>query len=246
MYVWAHAVNQGSGFIAKYMTFVNSAGPQKHQAVAFRNQGDMSGIFDCSFVGYQDTLYAQTNRQFYRNCDISGTVDFIFGVSTTLIQNSRIIVRRPMDNQFNTVTADGRVQKNMPTGTVIQNCDIVPERALFPVRFKIKSYLGRPWKQYARTVVMESRIADFIQPEGWAPWAGNMYLNTLYYAEYNNAGPGANVAKRVRWSGYKGALSKNEAAQFTAGSFLKGGITSRVEDWMKPLHVPFDIGFTKA
>ncbi|KAK4273320.1 hypothetical protein QN277_021746 [Acacia crassicarpa] len=239
-------VNMANGFIAKYMTFVNTAGPEKHQAVAFRNQGDMSACFDCSFVGYQDTLYAQTNRQLYRNCDISGTVDFIFGVSTTLIQSSRIIVRKPMDNQFNTVTADGRIQKNLPTGTVIQNCDIVPENALFPVRFKIRSYLGRPWKQYARTVVMESRIGDFIQPEGWTPWAGNAYLNTLYYAEYNNEGPGANVARRVRWPGYKGLISRNEAAQFTAGIFLKGGPTSRAEDWMKPLHVPFDIGLTKA
>ncbi|XP_028792007.1 pectinesterase-like [Neltuma alba] len=238
-------VNTANGFIGKYMTFMNTAGPEKHQAVAFRNQGDMSAMFDCSFVGFQDTLYAQSNRQFYRNCDISGTVDFIFGMSTTLIQSSRIIVRKPMDNQFNTVTADGTSEKNAPTGTVIQNCDIAPESALFPVRFKIRSYLGRPWKQYARTVVMESRIADFIQADGWTPWSGSIYLNTLYYAEYNNEGPGANVAKRVKWPGYKGLISKAEATQFTAGQFLRGGPTSRAEDWMKPLHVPFDIGFTK-
>lgn len=238
-------MNLADGFLAKYMTFVNTAGPGKHQAVAFRNQGDMSALFDCSFVGYQDTLYAQTNRQLYRNCDISGTVDFIFGVSTTLIQSSRIIVRKPMDNQFNTVTADGRNKANLPTGTVIQNCDIVPENTLFPARFKIRSYLGRPWKKFARTVVMESRIADFIQPDGWTPWSGNAYLSTLYYAEYNNEGPGANVAKRVKWPGYKGLISKAEAAQFTTGQFLKGGTTSRAEDWLKPLHVPFDIGFTK-
>ncbi|MCH4805154.1 pectinesterase family protein, partial [Pasteurella multocida] len=94
--------NLAPGFIAKYMGFENSAGPEKHQAVALRNQGDQSAFFDCNIHGYQDSLYVQTNRQFYRNCEISGTVDFIFGVSTTLIQNSKIVVRKPLANQFNT------------------------------------------------------------------------------------------------------------------------------------------------
>ncbi|XP_028791427.1 pectinesterase-like [Neltuma alba] len=237
--------NTANGFIAKYMSFVNSAGPEKHQAVALRNQGDMSAFFDCAIVGNQDTLYAQTNRQFYKNCDISGTIDFIFGVSPTLIQSSRIILRKPLDNQFNTVTADGTAQKNMPTGIVIQNCDIVPEPALFPLRFQLKSYLGRPWKAYSKTVVMESRIGDVIHPDGWIPWEGSMYLDTLYYAEYNNEGPGANVQGRVKWPGYKGLISKNEALQFTAGQFLQGGPTSNTAVWLKALHVPYDIGLTK-
>jgi len=237
--------NLAPGFIAKYMGFENSAGPEKHQAVALRNQGDQSAFFDCNIHGYQDSLYVQTNRQFYRNCEISGTVDFIFGVSTTLIQNSKIVVRKPLAKQFNTVTADGRSQKNMPTGIVLQNCQIVPELALFPERFAIKTYLGRPWKAFSMTVVMESTLGDFIQPEGWIPWEGNMYLDTLYYAEFANTGPGADVSKRISWKGYHGLLSKNEAALFTVGQFLKGGTTSRSEDWMKPLHVPFDIGFVR-
>lgn len=238
--------NTANGFIAKKISFVNSAGAEKHQAVALRNQGDMSAFFNCAILGNQDTLYAQTNRQFYKNCDISGTIDFIFGVSPTLIQSSRIILRKPLDNQFNTVTADGTPQKNMPTGIVIQNCDIVPEPALFPVRFQLKSYLGRPWKAYSKTVIMESRIGDVIHPDGWIPWEGNLYLNTLYYAEYNNEGPGANLQARIKWPGYKGQISKAEAQQFTAAQFLRGGPESDSAVWLKALHVPYDIGFTKA
>ncbi|PNX58094.1 pectinesterase, partial [Trifolium pratense] len=146
--------NTATGFIAKAMTFENTAGPDGHQAVALRNQGDMAAFVGCHILGYQDTLYTQTNRQFYRNCVISGTVDFIFGTSPTLIQHSVIIVRKPNNNQFNTITADGSADsKSINTGIVIQDCQIVPEAALFPVRFQIKSYLGRPWKAYARTVV---------------------------------------------------------------------------------------------
>ncbi|KAL2345528.1 hypothetical protein Fmac_006813 [Flemingia macrophylla] len=237
--------NTAPGFIAKAMTFENTAGAEGHQAVAFRNQGDMSAIVGCHILGYQDTLYAQTNRQFYRNCVISGTVDFIFGVSTTLIQHSVIIVRKPMDNQLNTITADGTAEKNMATGIVIQDCNIVPEQALFPVRFQIKSYLGRPWKQYSRTIVMESNIGDFIHPEGWCPWAGEHFEDTCYYAEYNNEGPGANVAGRIKWKGYHGAISRDEASQFTAEKFLQAGANGGT-DWLKALHVPHSLSFAKA
>ncbi|KAK7337584.1 hypothetical protein VNO77_18166 [Canavalia gladiata] len=237
--------NTADGFIAKAMTFENTAGPDGHQAVALRNQGDTSAFVGCHILGYQDTLYAQTNRQFYRNCVISGTIDFIFGTSATLIQHSLIICRKPNDNQFNTITADGTAEKNMATGIVIQDCNIVPEQALFPVRFQIKSYLGRPWKQYSKTVVMESTLGDFIHPEGWFPWAGSQFLDTLYYAEYNNAGPGANVDGRVKWKGYRGLISKEEAAQFTAAQFLKAGPEAGT-NWLKALHVPHSIGFVKA
>ncbi|KAI4301582.1 hypothetical protein L6164_034845 [Bauhinia variegata] len=235
----------GNGFIAKSIGFENTAGWAGHQAVALRVQSDMSAFFDCAIHGYQDSLYLQSDRQFYRNCEISGTVDFIFGTSTSLIQNSKIIVRRPGPKQFNTVTADGSTQKTMISGIVIQNCEIVPENELFPVRFQVRSYLGRPWKAYSRTVIMESTIGDFIQPDGWAPWSGNSYLNTLYYAEYNNRGPGAALDRRVRWKGYRGAISRAEANQFTADVFLKGGATGS-SDWLRVTGIPYQLSFTTA
>ncbi|KAJ1425606.1 Pectinesterase, catalytic [Sesbania bispinosa] len=238
--------NTAPGFIAKSIAFENTAGASKHQAVAFRNQGDMSAMFDCAFHAYQDTLYVHANRQFYRNCEISGTIDFIFGASATLIQNSKIIVRKPGDSQFNTVTADGTKQKNMATGIVLQNCEIVPEQELFPDRFQVKSYLGRPWKQYARTVVMESNIGDFIQPEGWHVWEGEQFLDTLYYAEYANVGPGADVKGRVKWKGYHPNINKDEAAQFTASQFLRGGPSGKAEDWLQATGIPFNAGFIKG
>lgn len=215
------------------MGFDNSAGPDGHQAVALRVQSDMSAFFNCRMNGYQDTLYVQANRQFYRNCVIAGTIDFIFGDSTTVIQNSLIIVRKPNDNQQNTVTAHGKKLERETTGLVIHNCKIIPEQKLFAQRFKIPTYLGRPWKMYSKTIVMESTLADFIQPAGWMPWAGDFALDTLYYAEYANRGPGADTRKRVTWKGYKVALSRNDALQFTVISFIQG------HRWLKPLNVPY-------
>ncbi|MBA0802288.1 hypothetical protein Gohar_012599 [Gossypium harknessii] len=226
----------GNGFIAKSMGFQNTAGPEKHQAVALRIQSDKSAFFNCRIDAYQDTLYNQANHQLFRNCVISGTIDFIFGDSPTVIQNSLIIVRRPMDNQFNIVTAQGKDFIDENTGTVIQNCKIVPEQKLFNDRFKIATYLGRPWKKFSTTIIMESILGDFIKPEGWILFEGHDKVNyeeTLYYAEYNNRGPGANLNARVNWKGYH-KIDRVTAMQFTIQSFLLSK-----ENWLPLIGVPF-------
>jgi len=214
----------GKGFICKGMGFMNTAGPEGHQAVAVRSQSDMSAFFNCRLNGYQDTLYTHSYNQFFSNCLISGTIDFIFGHAAVILQNCRIVVRKPMANQFNTVTADGREQQDQPTGTIIHGGVITAEAALEPEKFNFKSYLGRPWKKHARTVVMETKIGDVIRPEGWTIWQGESFHQTCYYAEYNNAGPGANTANRATWA--KKSIDRNEAMQYTVGTFLKGA------DWV--------------
>ncbi|XP_020577108.1 pectinesterase-like [Phalaenopsis equestris] len=212
---------EAPGFIARSMGFSNTAGPEGHQAVALRLDADAAVIYNCRIDGFQDSFYSQTGRHFVRNSVISGTIDFIFGDSQIVIQNSLIILRHPMDHQQNTVTAHGRDTDNELTGLVIQNCRIVPDRRLFPDRFMIRSFLGRPWKRFSTTVVMESTIGDLIRPEGWMAWKGDYALDTLYYAEYNNRGPGAPTNGRVRWRGYH-VIKRREALRWTAGALLAG------------------------
>ncbi|CAL9027561.1 unnamed protein product, partial [Prunus brigantina] len=156
----------GEGFVAKSMGFRNTAGPEKHQAVAARVQADRAIFLNCRFEGYQDTLYAQTHRQFYKSCVISGTVDFIFGDAAAIFQNCLIYVRKPMENQQNIVTAQGRADKQETTGIVLQDCKIMPDKDLEPVKSQFKTYLGRPWKEFSRTIVMDSTIEDLIHPDG--------------------------------------------------------------------------------
>ncbi|MED6206383.1 hypothetical protein PIB30_026199 [Stylosanthes scabra] len=224
----------GNGFLGKAMGYRNTAGAEKHQAVAARVQADRAIFVNCRFEGFQDTLYAQTHRQFYRSCVISGTVDFIFGDATAIFQNCIMAIRKPMDNQQNIVTANGRFDQKETTGFVLQKCEIKADDRLPPEPDKIKSYLGRPWKEYSRTIVMESDIGDLISPDGWMPWDGDFALNTLYYGEFNNTGPGGSTNARVNWLGHK-ILSKDEASKFTAGTFLEGA-------WISGRGVPAQLG----
>ncbi|MFS7969390.1 putative pectinesterase [Helianthus anomalus] len=117
-------------------------------------------------AGYEETLYVQTHCQFYRGCDILGTVDFIFGDAAVVFQTCEVIVRKPMDNKQNTITTQSRVDKHETTGIVLQKCKISADDTLKPVKKKIEGYLGRPGKEYSRTIVMESEISDIIHPAG--------------------------------------------------------------------------------
>ncbi|GMI92632.1 hypothetical protein HRI_002932500 [Hibiscus trionum] len=209
------------GFMAKSMGFRNTAGPSKHQAVAARVSGDRAVFLNCRFEGFQDTLYAQTHRQFYRSCVITGTIDFIFGDAAAVFQNCLIYVRQPNPNQKNIVTAQGRKDKYETTGFVLQNCKILPDEPFKPAANRFKSYLGRPWKQYSRTIIMESQIEGFIEPAGWLEWEGDFALNTLFYGEFNNTGPGARTDRRVKWAGRRD-INREEAKRYTVGTFLKG------------------------
>ncbi|QHO15540.1 Pectinesterase [Arachis hypogaea] len=224
------------GFIARDLTIENSAGPQKHQAVALLSSSDHSVFYRCSFRGYQDTLYVLSQRQFYRDCDIYGTIDFIFGDAVALFQNCNIFLRKPMSKQQNAVTAQGRTDPNENTGIVIHNCRIMAASDLKPVQGSVKCFLGRPWQKYSRTVVVKSSLDGLIQPAGWMPWAGSFALNTLYYGEYMNIGAGANTAGRVKWPGFHVITNPTEALKFTVANFLDGG------SWIPGTGVPFETG----
>ncbi|KAK9733739.1 hypothetical protein RND81_04G088800 [Saponaria officinalis] len=225
----------GTGFVGINITIQNTAGAIKHQAVALRNGADLSTFYSCSFEAYQDTLYVHSLRQFYRECDIYGTVDFIFGNANAVFQNCNLYPRLPMIGQFNAITAQGRTDRDQNTGISIQNCTIRAADDLASSNMSIKTYLGRPWKQYSRTVYMDSFISDVVDPSGWRDWNGTFALDTLYYGEFNNNGPGSNTDRRVNWAGYH-IMNGTDAANFTVANFLFGDI------WLPQTGVPFFTG----
>eukprot|EP00256_Glycine_max_P031963 XP_006576427.1 pectinesterase 2 [Glycine max] len=223
----------GDGFIAQDITFRNTAGAANHQAVAFRSGSDLSVFYRCSFEGFQDTLYVHSERQFYRECDIYGTVDFIFGNAAAVLQNCNIYARTPPQRTI-TVTAQGRTDPNQNTGIIIHNSKVTGASGFNPS--SVKSYLGRPWQKYSRTVFMKTYLDSLINPAGWMEWDGNFALDTLYYAEYANTGPGSNTANRVTWKGYHVLTSASEASPFTVGNFIAGS------NWIPSSGVPFTSG----
>jgi len=223
----------GNGFLMRGIGVENTAGAKNHQAVALRVQSDMSAFYECQFDGYQDTLYTHTSRQYYRDCVITGTIDFIFGNAQVVFQNCLIQVRKCMDNQQNIVTAQGRKERRSAGGTVIHNCTVEPHPEFEKSAGKLRTFLGRPWKEHSRTLYIQSELGGFIDPQGWLPWLGDFGLNTCYYAEVENHGPGADMSKRVKWRGVKNVTYQHALQKYTVESFIQG------QHWLPQLGVPF-------
>ncbi|KAG7557887.1 Pectin lyase fold/virulence factor [Arabidopsis suecica] len=228
---------KGKGFIAKDISFVNFAGLAKEQAVALRSGSDHSAFYRCEFDGYQDTLYVHSAKQFYRECDIYGTIDFIFGNAAVVFQNCSLYARRPNPKQKIAFTAQSRNQSDQPTGISIIHSRILAAPDLIPVKENFTAYLGRPWRKYSRTVIIKSFIDDLIHPAGWLEWRNDFALETLYYGEYMNEGPGANMTNRVTWPGFRRIENETEATQFTVGPFIDGST------WLNSTGIPFSLGF---
>lgn len=229
------AALQGAGHTFKNIGFENSAGAAKHQAVAIVIDGDRTSFFNCRFDGYQDTLYSHSNRQFYRDCTITGTIDFIFGDAKALYQNCLILIRQPLENQQCIVAASGKLDDHSVTGLVFQNCTITADQSYVPVKAQFKSYLGRPWKEYAKTIYMQCFIDNIIQPDGWLPWEGSWALDTCYYAEFSNRGPGSDTSRRVTWRGIK-HLSPAQALEYSGQKFFVR------DDWLLGAGIPYTSG----
>jgi len=182
------------------ITFENSAGEGKDiaQAVAVFTDGDFLFFNRCRFIGNQDTLYTYgrygkdggIKRNYYKDCYIEGTTDFIFGPSICYFEGCTLHSKK---NSYVTAASTLKGQKY---GYVFRNCTLTAAPGVD------KCYLGRPWGAYARTVFIECELGSHIVADGWHDWEKEGKPNTKknsYYAEYGNTGPGA-AGPRVKWS----------------------------------------------
>lgn len=218
--------------MAQHLTFENSAGPHNGQAVAVLDQADHTAYYKCRFMGFQDTLYVKGHRQFFKECEVYGSVDFIFGSGLVLFQDTNIYAR--LQSVDVTVTAQSKERSMSSSGFSFQNCTVMVSPEIKANKSNVKIYLGRPWKQYSSVVFMESFLDDVVDPKGWMIWEG-VPVNNLFYAEFNNRGPGADVANRVNWPGFH-VIDKKSAKKFTIEYFINGTY------WLPETGVPFRLG----
>jgi pectin methylesterase-like acyl-CoA thioesterase len=215
----------GDDFRAESLTIENNFSrtrPLEHegsQAVALKVMSDRAVFRNVRFLGYQDTLYANSKRcdtdkgpcvparQYFVDCYIEGNVDFIFGDALAYFENCEI---HALANSTIMLTAQSRHYAEERSGYVFDHCRLTAEPGAKRV------YLGRPWRAYSTVVYLDTWMGPEIEPAGWHEWEhdGNPSLPTSFYAEYRSTGPGANSARRQ--------LTADEAAKFTRKAFLAG------------------------
>ncbi len=219
------------------LTFENSSGSGRiaGQALALYVDGDRIFFENCRFLGHQDTLFTgplppsaiQKNgflgpkehaeringRHYYKSCTICGDVDFIFGSATAYFEHCEIysfIDPDPSGNNRGYITA-ASTPEGQTYGYVFFQCHFTSNCPPHSV------YLGRPWRNYAKTVLLECRLEEHIKEEGWHDWDKAEAHTQTFYAEYHSSGPGAAPEKRVSWSHQ---LTEAQAALYTKEKVL--------------------------
>jgi PelA/Pel-15E family pectate lyase len=196
----------GHDFQAENITFENSFGTGS-QAVAVLVEADRAVFKNCRFLGWQDTLYAKNGRQYYRDSYIEGHVDYIFGQAAAVFENCTIHSKGD-----GYIAAPMRFAPDEPSGFVFLNSTLTSENTNKGI------YLGRPWRDYGRTVFINTKMDAAIRPEGWHHWEPHRE-KTAYLAEYGSKGKGANAEARVGWAR---RLSDADVKQFSVEYFLGG------------------------
>jgi len=199
---------QGNDFHAENLTIENSAG-RVGQAVALHVEGDRAVIKNCRLLGNQDTLYAATenSRQYYSNCFIQGTTDFIFGEATAVFDHCTL---KSLSNSY--ITAASTTPRQQ-FGYVFFDCKLTADSSAQKV------HLGRPWRPNAKVVYIHTEMGAHIVATGWDNWRNPENEKTAYFAEYKSTGPGANPTGRVAWSHQ---LTDGEAQHCTIDNILSG------------------------
>jgi len=189
-------------FKAENLTFQNTAGFTAGQAVAVFANGDRLTFINCNFTGFQDVLFCSGSgsRQYYKDCYIEGTTDFIFGPATAVFKNCHIHSKK------NSHVTAASTPREIKFGFVLMDCRLTADSSIHKVS------LGRPWTPYASVTYLRCDIGEHIIPEGWNNWRNSANEQTARYAEYKNTGPGSLPAGRVKWIRQ---LSDEEAKNYT-------------------------------
>ena len=224
----------GDNFTAKNLTFANTAGfgAKVGQAVAVYADGARMTFENCRFLGHQDTLFTaplpptvvewggfrgprenaprDNGTHYYKNCYIEGDVDFIFGGATAYFEECEIHSLTRSSDPDGYITA-ASTPEGRPYGYVFDRCRFTSNCPPETV------YLGRPWRSFAKTVILRSELGAHIKKEGWHDWNKEEAHELTFYAEFENYGPGASPGTRAFWSHQ---LTEEEAKVYTKEKVL--------------------------
>jgi polygalacturonase len=228
-------------FFAENITFENDFNathpqlPAGSQALALLVTGDRAIFHNVRLLGNQDTVYAGSRncapdrencipaRQYFSDCYIAGNVDFIFGDGKAVFDRCEI---HSTAHAGGFITAQAKHYSGEDSGFVFNHCKLLADDGLIG-----KVYLGRPWRSYASVVFLDTEMGIHIDPAGWREWhPGETHsIDTVFYAEYNSTGPGAQHDRRDSHTHF---LSPQQASQFAPAIFLRGA-----DNW-DPLQMP--------
>lgn len=239
------------GFSARNLTIENAfdyvadlshpqferVGSNGAQAVALMlADGSDRALFEnVRVTGHQDTLFVNAGRGLFRNCFISGSVDFIFGAGAMYFDRCELQSRyRPLMQRNHGWVAVPSTARDQAYGLVFDRCRLTRE-AQVPLA---SVALGRAWRPardfpdghygdanaLGMAAFLHCWMDDHISADGWDEMGyavrdgSRIFLepNEARFGEYQSVGPGAFANRR------RPQLRASEARAITQAHVLNG------------------------
>jgi pectin methylesterase-like acyl-CoA thioesterase len=195
------------------ITFANSTPLGGSQAVALLVSGNQVQFRNCRFISFQDTLYVRKAKQYFRDCYVEGTVDFIFGDGTTVFDNCTV-----KNVGGGTAATAPNTDQAVPYGLVFLGGELTADASV-----KAGSVaLSRNWGAYGAAAFLNTTLGAHISAVGWSPMGTNT-LDTARFSEYKTTGPGAKPGSRAPQSKQ---LTDQQAANYTLTTIFGGWVPS--------------------
>lgn len=198
----------GERCVVKNLTIRNTAGDGRIAGQALAVYADAGECYfeNVSLEGCQDTLFMsplplterQKNgfmgprvmteriltRQYYKNCRITGDVDFIFGGADAVFDDCDIICNNRNEAINGYLTAPCGSKDNL--GMIFRNCRITGA----PGCADSSVFLGRPWRDEAKAVFLSCTMDKTIAPERFSGW-GDVHKPhpDTFFGEYATTDP---------------------------------------------------------
>ncbi|HWT51823.1 MAG TPA: pectinesterase family protein [Caulobacter sp.] len=204
-------------------------------ALKLADGSDRAYFEDVALTGWQDTLFADAGRSLFRDCFVSGCVDFIYGRGVAVFDHCEIRSRTRPGKDFHGFIAAPDTDRRQPYGLVFLDCRLTKDADMPPQTMA----LGRPWRHtmtfpdgrygnpdaVGHAAFVRCWMDNHIVPEGWYPMHYNLKggRRTMYEPEdarlfeYASRGPGAGRPSKRRRQ-----LTAGEAKAYTVSNLLRG------------------------
>jgi pectinesterase len=204
-------------------------------AVMTDSASDRASFVDVRITGHQDTLFPNAGRSYFYRCEVTGSVDFIFGAGQVVFDDCDIVSRDRGSRTNNGYITAPSTHVSHAYGFLFVRSRLKKET---PAMAPNSVTLGRPWHAggdpdaVGSAVFVDTWMDDHIGATGWASMGSTDSTGTRItwepetarFFEYRTRGPGAVSSPRRR------RLKDEEARRYTPERVLSG--------WIPPLPKP--------
>ncbi len=192
----------GGTFTAGESVWLARSSAFNERGHAVSSNGDRIVFDNIRLKGNQDSLYVANGRNYFKNCDLIGGTDYIYGSGICVFDNCKLGLEGFSDKVYGSPIAVPSTPTTTPYGYLFWNCTVYNVRANAG-----ESNFGGSWNSNGQSTYYKTVLDDtasigaskfVLAAKGWGRFNAEQGLHRLYeYGTTNMSGTPIDFSKRV-------------------------------------------------